>query len=57
MRSLFFKIFISFWISTTLAAIIVGLTAELRRSADLHEAWRNMFSGVISVSLLCRWPV
>jgi len=50
MRSLFFKIFISFWISTTLAAIIVGLTAELRRSADLHEAWRNMFSGVISVN-------
>ena len=50
MRSLFFKIFISFWISTILAAILVGLTAELRRSAQVFEGWRNMFSGVVSVN-------
>lgn len=50
MRSLFFKIFISFWISTILAAILVGLTAELRRSAQIFEGWRNMFAGVISVN-------
>jgi signal transduction histidine kinase len=50
MRSLFFKIFFSFWISTILIITILALTAETRRSADLHESWRNMFSGVISVN-------
>ncbi len=50
MRSLFFKIFFSFWISTILIISILALTAETRRSADLHESWRNMFSGVISVN-------
>ena len=50
MRSLFFKIFFSFWISTILAAFIVSVTAEVRRSAEVHESWRNMFVGVISVN-------
>jgi two-component system sensor histidine kinase CpxA len=50
MRSLFFKIFLSFWISTTLMFTILALTAESRRSADVHEAFLNMFSSVTSVN-------
>jgi two-component system sensor histidine kinase CpxA len=50
MRSLFFKIFLSFWISTILILTILALTAESRRSADVHEAFLNMFSSVTSVN-------
>src|SRR5713101_5666071 len=50
MRSLFFKIFLSFWISTILIITILALTAETRRSAEVHESWRNMFTGVTTVN-------
>jgi two-component system sensor histidine kinase CpxA len=50
MRSLFFKIFFSFWISTILIITILALTAESRRSTEVHESWRNMFTGVITVN-------
>jgi two-component system sensor histidine kinase CpxA len=50
MRSLFVKIFLSFWLSTILILTILALTQESRRSADVHEAFLNMFSSVTSVN-------
>src|SRR6516225_9022713 len=50
MRSLFVKIFLSFWISTILIITIQALTAESRRSAEMHEAFLNMFSSITSVN-------
>ena len=50
MRSLFFKIFFSFWLSIILATFIVSIIAEVRRSADMHESFRTMIVGVISVN-------
>ena len=39
MRSLFVKIFLSFWISTILIITIQSVTQESRRSAEVHEAF------------------
>lgn len=50
MRSLFFKIFLSFWISQIIIFTTLWLTAEMRRSAEVSESWRSMFAGVITVS-------
>ena len=50
MRSLFFKIFFSFWLSIILATFIVSLIAEARRSEDMRESFRNMIVGMLSVN-------
>jgi two-component system sensor histidine kinase CpxA len=50
MRSLFVKIFLSFWISTILIITIQSVTQESRRSAEVHEAFLSMFSSVTSVN-------
>ena len=50
MRSLFFKIFFSFWLSIILATFIVSLIVEARRSEDMRESFRSMIIGVLSVN-------
>lgn len=50
MRSLFFKIFLSFWISTALMVSLFVLTSERPRMQEAHRAWRSMMGQAVMLN-------
>lgn len=50
MRSLFLKIFLSFWISMALIIALVVLTSEPPRRRQAHEVWHSMVGGAMAVN-------
>ena len=50
MRSLFFKIFLSFWISTALMVSLFILTSERPRMQEAHNAWRSMMGQAVMLN-------
>jgi len=49
MRSLFLKIFISFWVSSVLIVSLTLLTSERPRFDQAHMAWRSMVGKAIAM--------
>lgn len=50
MRSLFLKIFLSFWISTALILATLVLTSEPPRRHEAHDVWRSMVGGAMAIN-------
>src|SRR5579859_6104275 len=50
MRSLFFKIFLSFWVSTALMVSLFILTSERPRMQEAHNAWRSMMGQAVMLN-------
>ena len=49
MRSLFVKIFFSFWLSTVLIVSLSVLTSERPRFDQAHQAWRSMVGRAVAM--------
>lgn len=50
MRSLFLKIFLSFWISMALIMALVVMTSERPRRREAHDVWHSMVGGAMAVN-------
>jgi two-component system sensor histidine kinase CpxA len=50
MRSLFLKIFLSFWVSMALIIALVLMTSEPPRRRQAHDVWHSMVGGAMAVN-------